>query len=481
MSYKIKNLLLCCSFSCLLMVSHNEAFAQGVVTLSEEAMFDDELETNKDFPADQAKAQAGAVIPKGPNAPSSAGAVVPKGPNAPSSAGAVIPKGPNAPSSAGAVVPKGPNAPAPEVVNNESADDAVLDELPALAITDKKTEVKKSAAPSTVAGAGNTAVVDDLFNQMSDIERNTALLNLQLKKEKLQNEIDAVKNQRRLALEQEKQKAEEIKQKQKEKEQEQERLKIQEQQKLRELDIEFEKLRQEKLIKAYKNLMLEEQQKWIAHDALFYKNIADLRNEKKQLLQKHKDDLTGLQQEADNALKAYQRKLESHQAEVNDLNSQIDVLRNRLSNMEQELAESKNNPFAGGQAQSSGASAPTVAGDASTDGSIASSFAGNGDGGASAITAEPVNNSLAKYYAVTEIRGQGGELIAKLINKNGLSFYVKKGTTLQTGHVISEITSTYVAADKNYKKDYIYFSAGGILPEEVDTFKVEKEEEKNNN
>ena len=60
------------------------------------------------------------------------------------------------------------------------------------------------------------------------------------------------------------------------------------------------------------------------------------------------------------------------------------------------------------------------------------------------------------------------------MNKNGLSFYVKKGTTLQSGHVVSEITSTYVAAEKNFNKDYIYFSAGGILPEEIEVFEVDK-------
>lgn len=55
-------------------------------------------------------------------------------------------------------------------------------------------------------------------------------------------------------------------------------------------------------------------------------------------------------------------------------------------------------------------------------------------------------------YAVMEIRGQGGELIAKLINQDGSPFYVKKGTTLQSGHVIDEITTTYVRAEKQAPK-----------------------------
>ncbi len=443
MSYKIRNLLVCCSFSCLLLMGGEKAYAQGVVSLSEEAMFDDELETNKDFLAEQAQPQ--------PQASAQDQDQVQAQPQAPT----VFPKGPNAP----AAQPSEPTAAKAPVQTVEA-----VDKLPVLAITDKKINNTKKTIDTSVS-QDTKGGVDDLFTQMSDIERNTTLLNLQLKREKLQNEIEAVKNQRRLAIEQEKQKAEELKQKQKEKEQEQERLKLQEQQKLRELDITFENLRQEKLLKAYKNQMLEEQQKWIEHDALFYKNIDDLRKEKQALIQKHQEDLSGLQAAADNAYRSYQLKLETHKNEISNLNSQIDVLRNRLSSMEQELEASRSNPFA---TDSAGAVPSTGSTEASP--SAGTDFSSD----TSAIKAEPINNSLAKYYAVTEIRGQGGELIAKLINKNGLAFYVKKGTALQTGHIISEITSTYVAADKNYKKDYIYFSAGGILPEEVSAFELEK-------
>ena len=45
---------------------------------------------------------------------------------------------------------------------------------------------------------------------------------------------------------------------------------------------------------------------------------------------------------------------------------------------------------------------------------------------------------------------------------------------MQTGHTISEIMPTYVSAEKGYKKDYIYFSAGGILPEETEVFQVDQ-------
>ena len=64
MSYKIKNIALL-TLSCLLLMEAKGVMAQGVVSLSEEAMFDDELETNQDFPA------ASSATAQQPSAPAS--------------------------------------------------------------------------------------------------------------------------------------------------------------------------------------------------------------------------------------------------------------------------------------------------------------------------------------------------------------------------------------------------------------------------
>ena len=73
---------------------------------------------------------------------------------------------------------------------------------------------------------------------------------------------------------------------------------------------------------------------------------------------------------------------------------------------------------------------------------------------------------LSDVYAIMEVVGKGENLAAKLINKNGDYFLVRKGTTLQTGHVIDEITETYIRGDIDGVKDYLYFTAGGILDSE---------------
>ena len=86
-----------------------------------------------------------------------------------------------------------------------------------------------------------------------------------------------------------------------------------------------------------------------------------------------------------------------------------------------------------------------------------------------------MKTDLSQIYVVTEIRGQGNELVARIYNKNGTAFYVKKGTVLQTGHVVSEISTTYVMVNKDGEKSYLYFAAGGILPAETKQMEVEEE------
>lgn len=288
-----------------------------------------------------------------------------------------------------------------------------------------------------------TEIDDTVFSTMSDIEKQTALLDLELRKEKVKNEIEAIKNQRKQALEEEKEKQEAKKRQKVEWEKAQEQKVIQEQQKLRELDISFEKVRQEKLLNSYKNKMLEENQSWISVNSGLYDQINGLKKEKQEILDEAKSKLSSLKTALQSAAAQANESRLHYQRQIADLQTQISILKARIEAQEQELIE-KQNPFAEGQ----------------EDGMA------NGTTAASLLPDEmPAPElKLSNMYAVMEIRGQGGELIAKLINQDGEPFYVKKGTSLQSGHIIDDITSTYVRADKNGTKDYLYFAAGGILP-----------------
>jgi hypothetical protein len=200
--------------------------------------------------------------------------------------------------------------------------------------------------------------------------------------------------------------------------------------------------------------MLEENQKWIANNAEFYKQIADLRKARKILAEDSKNKFDSLKAAATAAQDAHRAKIEAYKKEAKDLRAQIDVLRSRVDSLEKEREEAKRNPFAGQDA------AAPVAGGVAADKS-------DQDAGG-----EPQETELSKLYAVTEIRGLGGELVAKLINKSGTTFYVKKGTVLQSGHIVGDITLTYVAADRDGERQYLYFAAGGTLPVETSSLSV---------
>lgn len=270
---------------------------------------------------------------------------------------------------------------------------------------------------------------DDVFAKMSDLEKETAVLNLELRKEKVKNDIEALKAMRDKAKEEEEARKNAEKLKQIALEKEEERKILLEQQKLKNLEIVYEKERQEKLLKAYKNKMLEESQKWIERNAENYKEIADLKSERQKLINDFKGKFVQLTKMADEATNEAIRVRDNYAKTISDLQTQISILNARLE------ASEKTNPFAENSAEQT-------------------------------AVAEEEAVKLSDLYAVMEIRGKGNNLSAKLINESGVPFFVKVGTALQSGHVIDEISSTYVRADKEGAKDYLYFSAGGILDQE---------------
>ena len=399
MFYKLKNILGVSALTLVVAASYNPLYAQGVVTLSEEAMFDEENNNTS------------------PSVPNDAPLF---GNAAPSVSEPSITT--EAPASAD-------NTQTPPV------EDISLPVMPAEMLN-------QPGAGVGLLGTNDAEEIDDsVFDQMSDIEKQTALLNLELRREKVKNEIEAIKNQRKQAILQEKEKAEEKERRKVEWEKEQEQKVLQEQQKLRELDIQFEKERQERLLNAYKNDMLAANQEWIAHEGSLYKQIENLKEENKSLLNDMKTKLKGIKTNVEQASQQSSKAIADYQKEIDNLQTQISVLKARIDAQEREIE--KRNPFEEQALQDAQKAAEP---EATIEEAIIPEL------------------KLANMYAVMEIRGQGGELIAKLINQDGTPFYVKEGTALQSGHTVSEITSTYVCAEKDGIKDYLYFAAGGILP-----------------
>lgn len=287
-----------------------------------------------------------------------------------------------------------------------------------------------------------TKIDNDLFSQMSDIEKQTTLLTLELRREKLRNEIEAIKAQRAKALEEKAAAEEEKKRKELEWQKEQEAKVLKEQQLLKEKEIELEKLKQKKVLNAYMNRMLEQNQKWIAENAEVYKQMRQIEADRKSLVDNFKKKLDTLSTLANKAVQNANNAKSNHDRTLASLTAQNIQLKKRI---EAEALAAKNrqqNPFDANE-NDGNKKAPVT----------------------TSIDAKIVPVNISKEYAIMDITGQGDELVAKLINKDGESFLARQGTILQTGHAIEAITPNYIQFDRNGLKDYLYTSGSAMTME----------------
>lgn len=347
-----------------------------------------------------------------------------------------------------------------EEMQKAAAPKATLSEAAAVKDTSSSAAKTVSNTPPVVSGkllgAKDTggfdenispSISNELFQRMSDLEKQTTLLNLELKKERVQNEIAAVKAQRLKAQQEEEARKQEEERKRIEWENEQQRLMVAEQTKLKEAEAALEQLRQEKIVKAYKETMLGEIQKWIKVNAGAYAVVAQKEAEIKQLLDDYSKKFSLLQQKAVDLKGKAEAARVAHDKKVANLESQISILKTRL---EAEIEASKKK-VAEAKAEASKSTRRNP-------------FATSITGGLTPLTQDKVK--LSDEYAIMEITGKNDQLAAKLINIDGDIFLAKVGTTLRNGYTIDEITQTYVSAVKDNETDILYFSAGGVLEQE---------------
>lgn len=274
---------------------------------------------------------------------------------------------------------------------------------------------------------------EDLFSQMTSIEKQTSLLTLELRREKIKTEIEAIRIARAKAL-QEEENAREMKiREQKEWELKKEKELLAEQEKIAKTRIAEEQLRQEKIVHAYKAQMLKETEKWIKALEVAYAKVKDVEKDRDENLLYFKHKVSDLASRAGMLSSAAETMKQNYMREITNYQSQITALGTRIDSLNTERMDGVDNPFA-------------RPGFGSTD--------------------DP-NIKLSEEYIVLEITGKGENLQAKISNKTGeQAFLVQKGTALKTGHVIEEIAPTFIRADRGGVKDFIYFTAGGILDKE---------------
>lgn len=316
-------------------------------------------------------------------------------------------------------------------------------------ITDEEEKNTTEATPNAIDAPrspfenfGNailSKVDNDLFNQMSKIEKQTTILNLELKREDVRNKVEALRAARILARQEaeERQRAEEQRLKDMEAERQAKILEAEE--KLRAKEIELEKIRQGKLLNDYMNEMLVMNQKWIEKNATLQNRISELEDERKTLIATFEDKIGSVKSKADEVKSRATEAVDKYTSSLKILNSQIAQLRKDIINseakMQQMREQAANNPFAQGNLDPNSAS---------TD--------------------------LSMEYAIMDITGQGENVVAKLVSRDGTTFTVHRGSVLRGGETVLKITEKYIAFDKKGIKAYLYPSGTIMEYEPVNTF-----------
>ncbi|OPZ77446.1 MAG: hypothetical protein BWY78_01009 [Alphaproteobacteria bacterium ADurb.Bin438] len=284
---------------------------------------------------------------------------------------------------------------------------------------------------------------------MVDLERENAVLALQLKREQLQTEIEELKATQRDQI----------------------MVEIERREELAKARIEWEKDQEIKLLESRERLERQRiREKQI--DAVIARNEEDRRiraEEEKRRIEAEQE-----------------RKLQEHLEQIRRLNEE-EANRNAGINSQNSSSNSSNpNSPSGGEEFWGGSSAtpqtpaaPVVAAAPSAapstpentpagsnvdapSNAIVEPVADTSD--VAAVTVEvPEEPKASEKYYVVEVRGVGDDLVAKLSDKEATSsFFVRIGSTLATGHEVTDITREYVEAKLNDKIDQIGFLFGGV-------------------
>lgn len=320
----------------------------------------------------------------------------------------------------------------------------------------KEDAIPEAEAPKSPFESFGNAILskvdNDLFNQMSNIEKQNTLLNLELKREELKNKVASLRMQRLKAKEEAELARRREEEKFKDQEAERQANLLKEQEALRQKEIELEKVRQGKVLNEYMNEMLKMNQQWINKNTELLNRIHDLEEDRKLLIKSFEEQVAQVQHNAIVLQKKAETAVANHTRIVASLNAHINGLKRAISDSEEKLNKLKennmSNPFA-----------------------AAAAMAGMGEG---AI-------DMSEEYAIMDITGKGDDIVAKIVNKDGTTFIVHKGSMLRGGEVVTAITDHYVAFENNGVRSFIYtggtvldfeptvaFNNADKLPEEAD-------------
>lgn len=313
-----------------------------------------------------------------------------------------------------------PDTSTPE--GKKALDTAISDDEPAA--------IEAPKSPFENFGNAILSKVDNsLFNQMSNIEKQTTILNLEYKREEVRNRIEALRIQRLKAQQEEANRLKDEENRLKDEENQRKIKEIEAQEKLKRAEMELEKVRQARVLNEYMNEMLIVNQQWVEKNAALQSQVKELRDERKALIKDFEDKISTVKRESDATILKAQNAKEAHDKVVSSLQTQISSLKKAIMQNEDTINQLKSgnsaNPFAEG------------------------------------IDENAID--MSDEYAIMDITGKGKDIVAKIINKDGTTFIVHQGSMLKGGEVVMSITDNYIAFDNKGVKSYLY--TGGTVRE----------------
>ncbi len=305
----------------------------------------------------------------------------------------------------------------------------------------------------------------DLFAQMSEIEKSTTLLTLELRREKIRNEIEAQKALRQQKYDdRERQKAEE-KLKALEKEKQIEAQVLREKQVLLNKEQLLEDLKQRKLLNAYMNHMLVAHQQWLKEKEDLYAQMSALEQEKKDLIALFKQKIDKLLDISAKNIQTAEAAKANFDRIVKGLKARNEQLRKRIESDAKIIKNAQNSLYMKAQsieelkeknssaALSQAASAISTQVEASLD-------------AVDIAEEDEITEKLSAQFAILGISGRADTLGIEVIDVNGQPISLRIGSTLPTGHVVTEIGSDFAKFSRNGIDEYLYIgrTIDGYIP-----------------
>lgn len=289
-------------------------------------------------------------------------------------------------------------------------------------------------APKGLSGSPSDQVLgkvsSDIFREMAEMERENNSLALQLKREGLRAEIDALKANNRQMLFDE----------------------IERREKMTQARLEWELAQDLKRQEALERKQRAEiRQKQIE---------AALKREEDRRIQKMKDE----EAERKRKEEELERQKEAERAELKKKYEAASIV--RLNNLKPTLIAATRPPRIKRSPSSLVSHTLTAGGEDLLNKKKA------GEALTASVPDDKQDNlkkqdPASTLYAVAEIRGTAGSLIAKLISKKDkMTFFAKKSTILPTGHTVIDINKDYVLLQYGSLKEIVGFPSAGLVSSE---------------